>query len=145
MSCWQFNLLACLLVHLKNTFLVHYYSSPANLIHHQEKDTWQRVWDKVIYSDMGDKTISSKENINLEYRIFSYFHSVFLFFIFEALGTECKVLCHPNTLSLNCTLGFLLFLFQILVPNFTIFFFFVYILETFGLEVTCLVLEYISL
>lgn len=99
MSCWQFNLLACLLVHLKNTFLVHYYSSPANLIHHQEKDTWQRVWDKVIYSDMGDKTISSKENINLEYRIFSYFYSVFLFFILKhwvlnARSCAIQTRCH---------------------------------------------------
>lgn len=65
LSCWQYNLLACLLIRFKNSFPAHYYSSPATLFHHQEKDAWQRVWDKVTYLGLADEIIAAQKMVIL--------------------------------------------------------------------------------
>lgn len=96
LNCWQYNLLACLLIHFKNSFPVHYYSSPATLFHCQEKDTWQRVWDKVIYLGLGDETIAVQKMLILHTE-FSFNFALFCyFFIFAVLGIESNILCYPR-------------------------------------------------
>lgn len=81
LNCWQYNLLACLLIHFKNSFPVHYYSSPATLFHCQEKDTWQKVWDKVIYLGLGDETIAVQKMLILRTE-FSFNFALFCYFLF---------------------------------------------------------------
>lgn len=72
LSCRQYNLLACLLIRFKNSFPVHYYSSPATLFHRQEKDEWQRVWDKVTYSGLADEIIAAQKMVILHTVFFNF-------------------------------------------------------------------------
>lgn len=121
LNCWQYNLLACLLIHFKNSFPVHYYSSPATLFHCQEKDTWQRVWDKVIYLGLGDETIAVQKMLILCTE-FSFNFACFVIFYFCSTGywIQHLVLSKASTLSLSYTLSFLLSLFYSLASNFKI-------------------------
>lgn len=70
LNCWQDNSLDCLLIHFKNSFPAHYYSSPATLFHRQEKDHMTEGVEQGDLFRLGWWDNSSTENVNPAYRVF---------------------------------------------------------------------------